>query len=110
MIFAATIVDIFASASIASLTFYRCSASISLQPWRYEKKEPKHLLHQVGGNTSTVSDINRELMSTASCDVCHIEGNIKARAESLVRQVSLSCFYLIDSKTKSMKEKHSQSC
>lgn len=60
-----------------------CSAFILLQPWRYEKRrKQKHLLHQVGGKASAVFHTNTRLMSTASCDVCHIESIIKARVRS----------------------------
>lgn len=52
-----------------------CDASISLQPWKYEKQKAIVSVKWVETHTHTFA----QSTSTASCDVCHIEVGIEAR-------------------------------
>lgn len=56
--------------------FFSCSASIILQPWRYEKQEA---IFSVKWVEARVHSLIQTQISRTSSDVCHIEGGIKAR-------------------------------
>lgn len=56
--------------------FFSCSASIILQPWRYEKQEAIFFVKWVEAH---VHSLTQTQISRTSSDVCHIEGGIKAR-------------------------------
>lgn len=63
---------------VARLPFLQCLYNpATMEIW----KARGHLFRQVGGNTHTcnLSQTSTQPMSTASCDVCHIEDGIKAR-------------------------------